>query len=142
VKPGSVSDFVTGFEDWMPTLLDLIHANTQPPAELDGISIADTLRGREQPARTFLYREFTGYGGQQAVWLGTRWKGIRQNLNRRGRENAEPELKTELYNLEADVSESHDVAASHPAVLAEIEQLMKQERTPSRIFRFPALDNR
>ncbi|HIG81258.1 MAG TPA: N-acetylgalactosamine-6-sulfatase, partial [Verrucomicrobiales bacterium] len=68
IKPGSVSDYCTGFEDWMPTLLDLINAKTKAPKIIDGISIAPTLFGEAQPPRAFLYREFTGYGGQQAVW--------------------------------------------------------------------------
>ena len=44
-------------------------------------------------SRPFLYREFSGYGGQQAVWLG-KWKGIRQKMIRKG-QNHDP-LKIEL----------------------------------------------
>ncbi len=138
VPAGTVSDFVTGFEDWLPTLLDLSGAKDRVPEGVDGISIAPTLLGREQPERPFLYREFGGYGGQQAVWLGNRWKGIRQDLL--PRKGARPVVKTELYDLQADVSESNDVAARHPEVLAEIEALMRTERVVSETFKLPALD--
>lgn len=136
VKAGSTSDFRTGFEDWMPTLMDLIGAKASVPRNIDGISIAPTLFGRDQPARPFLYREFTGYGGQQAVWLG-KWKGIRQNMLRRNNKDA---LKIELYDLDADISESRDVAEQKPAVVARIRQIMAREHTPSSIFPFDPLD--
>jgi hypothetical protein len=49
-------------------------------------------------------------------------------------------VKTELYNLETDLAEEHDVAADHPEVVAKLEALMKQCRTPSAEFPFPVLD--
>ncbi len=136
IAPGTVSGFRTGFEDWLPTLLDLIGASDRIPQDIDGISIAPTLLGREQPARPFLYREFTGYGGQQAVWLGP-WKGIRQNMLRAN--NKDP-LQLELYNLGQDIAESNNVAEAHPQVVDQIRTLMAREHVPSPIFRFPPLD--
>ncbi|MBL9151904.1 MAG: arylsulfatase [Verrucomicrobiales bacterium] len=147
VPAGAVSDAVTGFEDWVPTLLDLIGTDAPAAGEVDGVSLARALRGEDQPERAFLYREFPSYGGQQAVWLGQRWKGIRQNLMPRGggkgkgKGKAAPvEIRTELYDLLADESESTDVAAQHPDVVGKIEALMRSERTVSEAFPFPALD--
>ncbi|MEC9005063.1 MAG: arylsulfatase [Planctomycetota bacterium] len=137
IKAGSSSDFVTGFEDWLPTLLDLIGRDNKIPAGLDGISIANTLLAKEQEPRPFLYREFSGYGGQQAVWYGP-WKGVRQNLLRKN--NATP-LKIELYNLDKDISESRNVAADHPQVVAEIRKLMVEQHTTSEFFPIKPLDN-
>jgi arylsulfatase A-like enzyme len=51
IAPGASHDRVTGFEDWLPTLLSLIGAETTIPAGLDGISFAPTLLGGTQPAR-------------------------------------------------------------------------------------------
>ena len=136
VKAGSTSDFRTGFEDWMPTLLDLINAKTKAPKTIDGISIAPTLLGEAQPPRAFLYREFTGYGGQQAVWMG-HWKGIRQNMLRK---NNKTPLKIQLFNLKTDIAESKDVAEQHPEVVAQIRRQMEAQHTPSKIFPIPAID--
>ena len=136
VKAGSTSDFRTGFEDWMPTLLDLINAKTKAPKTIDGISIAPTILGQPQPPRAFLYREFTGYGGQQAVWLG-HWKGVRQNLLRK---NNKTPLKIQLFNLKTDIAESKDVAEQHPEVVAQIRRQMEAQHTPSKIFPIPAID--
>jgi len=136
VKAGSTSDYRTGLEDWMPTLLDLVGAKTKAPKSIDGISIAPTLLGKKQKPREFLYREFTGYGGQQAVWVGE-WKGVRQNMLRKN--NKDP-LKIELYNLRTDRGEQSDVATKHPEVAARMRRLMKSEHKPSKDFPFGPLD--
>ncbi len=137
VEAGTVTDQVTGFEDWLPTLLDLINAETEVPEGVNGISIADALLGEEQEERGFLYREFQGYGGQQAVWLGNKWKGIRTDILKKG--NKEP-LKIELFDMESDPSESTDVAAANPEVVSEIKVLMSSERSVSEEFQMGPLD--
>ncbi len=136
VKAGSTSDFVTGFEDWLPTLVDLAGVKANVPAEVDGVSLKATLLGQKQAPRPFLYREFPSYGGQQAVWMG-RWKGIRQNMAKR---NNRTPLKIELYDLHADASESRDVAAEHPEVVAQIRKLMAEQHTPSELFPIKVID--
>lgn len=138
VEAGSVTDTVTGFEDWMPTLLDLIGEKEAVPGGIDGISIANALIGEEQPERDFLYREFPSYGGQQAVYLGQKWKGIRTDLMAK-KPKGDP-LAVQLYDLENDPSESNDVAEDHPDIVEKIESLMKSERTVSDEFPIPRLD--
>ena len=138
IEPGQTSDRVTGFEDWMPTLLDLAGAKSAVPKNIDGLSFAPTLWGQQQPPRPFLYREFPSYGGQQSVRVGD-WKAIRQKLLPRGR-NAKPTLHTELYNLRDDPSEAHDVSAEHPEIVAKLEAIMRAQHTPSREFPFRPLD--
>ncbi len=131
VAAGSVSDRVSGFEDWLPTLLDLI-GESGTPENIDGISLAPTLLGRQQPARPFLYREFPGYGGQQSIRVGD-WKAIRQNMSRGN-------LAIELYNLAEDIGEQHDVAGQHPEVVANLAKLMEREHTASELFPLKPLD--
>ena len=103
---------------------------------VDGISIASTLLGAYQPDRDFLYREFTGYGGQQAVWLGL-WKGIRQQMLNDS--NQHP-LRTQLYRLDGDVSETRDLANEYHRVVAQIEAIMSAEHERSSRFPFSTLD--
>ena len=136
IKAGSTSDVVTGFEDWMPTLLDLIGEKASTPSDTDGVSIANALLGKKQQPRKFLYREFSGYGGQQAVWAG-RWKAVRQNILRK---NNKTPLKIELYDLKADISESNDVAADNPKIVAQLKKLMIQEHTRSEFYPIKPLD--
>jgi arylsulfatase A-like enzyme len=139
IAAGQVSERVTGFEDWLPTLLELIGDAKSIPRDLDGISFAPTLLGKQQEPRPFLYREFPSYGGQQAVRVGD-WKGVRQNLVPRGQ--AKPNLHTELYHLGNDPKESKDVSAQHPDVVAKIEKIFREQHVPSAVFPIPALDGK
>ena len=137
VTPGSTSNLTTGFEDWLPTLLDLIGSGIPANRHTDGISFAPVLSGNEQMARPFLYREFSGYGGQQAVWMG-KWKGLRKNMRRNN--NPDP-LAIELYDLRADISETTNVARQHPEVVSALATIMKQQHQPSTRFPIQAIDS-
>jgi arylsulfatase A-like enzyme len=139
VAPGTTADRVTGFEDWLPTLMELAGLEWAIPKGLDGTSFAPTLLGRRQRERPFLYREFPGYGGQQSIRVGD-WKAVRQNLAPRGAGPPRPDLRTQLYQLRNDPAEARDVAAEHPRRVARLEQLMRRQHRVSRLFPLPALD--
>jgi arylsulfatase A-like enzyme len=121
-KPGTVSDHVWAFWDFLPTACDL--AGVTKPDGLDGISIAPTLTGKgEQKAHDFLYWEFHEGGTKQAV-RHRDWKAIR----------LAPGEKLTLYDVKADPGESKDVAAANPEVVAKIEEYLKTARTESKEF--------
>ena len=126
IAAGTSTDFVSGFEDWLPTLLEMAGAEEKIPKVVNGISLFPVLTTGAQTERALLYREFPGYGGQQSLRIG-RWKAVRQNLEK-GRE------QTELYDLVADASEAQDVADQNPEVIQEMERRMKEYRTPSSLF--------
>ena len=132
IAPGSSSDRVSGFEDWMPTLLDAIGASEIVPDNIDGISMVPTLLGQAQDERPYLYREFSSYGGQQTIRVGP-WKAVRQNMSKGN-------LEIELYNIEEDISEQHNVADQHPDIVAKLSAMMASVRTPSEDFPLYPLD--
>ncbi len=136
IQAGQATDHISAFWDIMPTLAEITGAIA--PAGIDGISFAPTLLGRtqEQKQHAFLYWEFPGYGGQQALRIGP-WKAVRQNILKRN--NPDP-LKIELYDLNEDISESHDVAALHPGVLSQACAVFAQQHRPSALFPMPPLD--
>jgi len=136
VKAGSENDRISGFEDWMPTLLDLIGNSEAAPAGIDGISLAPTLLGRKQQPRPFLYREFPSYGGQQTIRVGD-WKAVRQKM---ARADSIKNVKTELYNIAEDIGEKNDVSAQHPDVVAKLEKMMAENREPSAVFPLLPID--
>jgi arylsulfatase A len=137
IKAGSVTNRMTGFEDWMVTLHDLTGAEKPLTSKHDGYNLAPNLLGDSQNKRPPLYREFSGYGGQQAIWMG-KWKGIRQKMIRKGK-NHDP-LKIELYDLSKDESESTDLASQYPEVVERIRDLMAKEHTPSKEFPIEVID--
>ncbi len=130
ITPGTHSDHISAFYDFMPTFAEATNV-TSPTT--DGVSLLPALKGEVQPAHDFLYWEYPATKGQQAVRMG-KWKGIRQNL-------FDGEMVLQLYDLEEDVREEHDVASAHPEVVAEIEAIMKREHLPASIerFRIPVL---
>lgn len=128
------SDRVSGFEDWLPTLLEMIGAADSTPGNIDGISLAPTLQGDVQQPRPFLYREFPSYGGQQSIRVGD-WKAIRQNMSRGN-------LDVELYNLADDVGEQHNVAGEHPEIVERLAGMMQEQHTPSELFPLKPLDGK
>jgi len=132
VPKGSESSRITGFEDWLPTLAELCGAKT--PAGSDGISFAKALRGEPQPARPFLYREFAGYDGWQAVWVGDH-KLVRKNLQKGA-------IASELYDLAADPGEAKDLAAAEPERVKQLEAVLAREHLASATFPLRAIDKR
>jgi arylsulfatase A-like enzyme len=136
---GRTSDRVCGFEDWLPTLLDLASATDRIPADIDGISFAPALRGDPQPPRPFLYRESPGYGGQQCIRIDD-WKGIRVNLNPGPKANDQTPGALQLYDLAADPHEERDLARQRPEIVARMLNLMGEQHRPSALFPIRALD--
>ena len=141
IAPGQTSDRVTGFEDWMPTLMELTGAPGTAPKDTDGISFAPTLLGQRQDARTFLYREFPGYGGQQSVRIGD-WKGLRQNLKPGPAGKKAPDFTIQLFNLRDDPAETTNVAAKFPDIVNKMADVMRAQHVASAEFPLPALDKR
>jgi arylsulfatase A len=128
IAPGTSSNFASAFEDWLPTLLEV--AGRAPATATDGVSLVPTLTGAAgQVPHDHLYWE---YAGQQAVREGS-WKAVRTRL-RKG------DLTTLLFDLETDPAERHDLASERPEVLARMEALFLEARTPSEQFPLPAID--
>jgi arylsulfatase A-like enzyme len=134
IKGGSKTDLITANWDFMPTACEM--AKIASPKNIDGISYLPTLLAEEnkQKKHDFLYWEFPQNGGQQAVRLGN-WKGIRMNI-------LKGNMTIQLYDLDKDIQEQHDVAAQHPVIVKQIETIMKKEHhTPGAdSFRMEALE--
>jgi arylsulfatase A-like enzyme len=137
IQAGRTIDAPTGFEDWLPTLLDLAGLRDRIPSGLDGESLAGPLRGvADVGADRMLYRELTE-GNWQAAVEG-RWKAVRRAATRK---SPQP-LPTELYDLVADPAESRDLAATHPDVVQKMEAILAREHVPHPDWPLPLVDGR
>jgi arylsulfatase A-like enzyme len=132
VAAGSTSDRVSGFEDWTPTLMKMVGGDASMAEGTDGIDFSATLLGKKQEPRDFLYREFAGYGGHQAVWVG-KWKAIRTKLSK-------TDAPFELYDLEADEAESKDLAQQFPEVVERLRKIADKEHEASPEFPLKGID--
>jgi len=136
IQSGKISDYVCGFEDWLPTILDLCGGNAIIPKDCDGVSFAPILFGKNAPPKPFLYREFPGYGGQQAVRMGD-WKLIKTSMLRRNQKTT-----IELFNLKTDPYEKTNVISEYPEIVKKLEEILVREHIPSEVFPFPPIDNK
>jgi arylsulfatase A-like enzyme len=111
LAPGVVKEPVE-MADLFPTLLGLLGVAPPPGAEpgapeslLPGLDLGPGLRGEASPPRRTLISDFLLYG--EPRWSVRRgpWKLVVPRA---------PELAPELYNLEDDPGELHDLAAERP----------------------------
>lgn len=121
VKPGSESDHVGYFPDWLPTAAEL--AGASAPEKTDGLSLVPVLTGKadEQKQHDFLYWEFHEGGFKQAALYQGRWKGIR---------SGGPDAPVQLFDQQNDIAEQTNVADKHPDIAEKISAYLKTARTP------------
>ena len=133
VAEGSVNDHQLAFYDVMPTLAEIagvkslakqyLSTKTTQPDCFDGISFLPTLLGHDDRQRQheFLYWEFHETD-QIAVRAGD-WKMVVVKGVPR------------LYNLADDISETRDIAAQHPDIVARLTDIILAEHRPSELFK-------
>ncbi len=115
VPAGRVSDEPWAFWDFMPTAAELAGTTLPKGAKTDGLSLVSFLKGGAAPKREYFYWELHEAKSIQAIRFGD-WKAVRNG----------PSAAIELYDLKADVSESKNLAAENPKVVAKAEALMKE----------------
>lgn len=120
IAPDTTSGLPSAFWDMYPTFTAV--AGLPAPTGLDGVSILPTLLGQtgQQKPRDHLYWE---YNGTQAVRI-DHWKAYRPAVDK----------PVQLFNLAKDIGETTNVAAAHPAVVKQMEKIMREGRTDSPEF--------
>ena len=126
IPAASQTNHISAFWDVMPTLCNI--AGIKAPVYTDGISFLPTLEGNIQKQKDYYYWEFAGYNGQQAVRMG-KWKGIRKDIKKGN-------LDIELYDLDNDIKEEHNLADKHPTIIKKIEDIMMREHHTASVDRF------
>lgn len=132
VPAGKVSDHISVQFDMMATLAELTGV-TAPPN--DGISFLPTLLGKtgQQKQHPFVYFEFPERSGQVAVRMGN-WKGVKSNMK------SDKNAPWEIYNLKEDIGETKDIAAQHPELAKQFEEILWQQHRPSHIRDWEFID--
>jgi arylsulfatase A len=136
IAAGRVITSPTGFEDWLPTLLDLVGLTDRIPDGVDGKSLAPALLGRsDAPGERVLYRELTEGRWQAAV--DGRWKAIRRAV---GPKRAAESRPVELYDLAVDPSETSDIAGRRPDIVKRMTGILDREHVPHPDWPLPFAD--
>jgi arylsulfatase A len=126
IGQGTKTDHASAFWDFLPTACEL--AGIPTPATTDGISYLPALLGQPQEKHNHLYFEFHEQGGKQAV-IKDNWKLIRLDVK------TPEKTRQELYNLENDWSEQHNLADVMPEKVEELSPLFKENHTESPFFK-------
>ncbi|HEX4120999.1 MAG TPA: sulfatase [Verrucomicrobiae bacterium] len=127
IAPNTVSDAVASEMDVLPTLVDLAGGHVPADRKIDGENIWPVLSGQSttSPREALFY--FNGLK-LEAVRSGP-WK-LAIAPQGTGRKEGAPDPATfdtpRLYNLDADISESTNVAAEHPDAVARLQNLIRQ----------------
>jgi arylsulfatase A-like enzyme len=129
IAPGRVTDYLGYFPDVLPTVAEVTGA--QAPPDIDGISllpelIGEQAAGHKQEQHEYLYWEISG------------WTAIRQG-NWRAVKPARADT-WELYDLATDPSESKNLAAEQPQILAKLIALAEQAHEPVQEGTFTTTD--
>lgn len=133
VAPGSETAFPSYFPDWFPTMAELADATLPTGQVLDGVSLVDLVQGKPVTRNKPLIWNFGGYGGIIAVRDGD-WKALRRDVNRKQPGD------WELYNLAMDPTESNNLAAEHPEIVARLEKAFIDDRSVEPDFPTPLYD--
>lgn len=128
IKPGRISDHISAFEDFVPTVAEITGINC--PENIDGISFLPTLLATgKQVQHDYLYWEFHEQNGKQAIRKG-KWKAVRLNVME------DPNGPILLFDLEKDPREEHDLSSMYPEIIREMDKLMKSSRVDNPEFEF------
>lgn len=122
VKPGTVSSEIVTSVDFFPTILET--AGIKPPAgrKIDGLSLVDHLMsGGEKPLdRDAVYWHFPHYRHKDimpySIIRSGRWKLIKRYDGR----------QFELFDLETDLGEKHDLSVDMPEKVAELDKKLNK----------------
>ncbi len=119
IEPNTKSQLSAVQFDIMATLADL--AGVKAPLN-DGISFLPELLGKpsSQIKHPYIYFEFAEKSGQVAIIMG-KLKAIKSNMK------VDKQAKWEIFNLELDQEEKHDIAKDYPAMIAKLEAIVKKE---------------
>ncbi len=121
VPAGTVSNEIITFQDMMSSFAEL--AGVQAPDRIDGTSVVSALLGgKVKNPHPYLYWDygFCRDRYDQAVRMG-KWKGICE-----GQGNP-----VQLYDLDNDIGENHNIADKHPDIVQQIEKIMQTATVPS-----------
>ena len=109
LQQGVISDQLVSLIDLFPTLMDM--AGLDHPQGLDGVSLLPLCRGDASGRPGYVFSEFHSNFSNTgiAMWRQGPWKYIRYSG-----------YPPQLFNLEDDPEEIHDLSQSHPHIVQDL----------------------
>ncbi|MCG8700035.1 MAG: sulfatase-like hydrolase/transferase, partial [Bacteroidales bacterium] len=113
IKPGIISDHISGFHDVLPTMAEIVGQTA--PAMAEGLSFLPELTNLEQKEHESIVIDYYQRNNlvSRAVRMG-KWKAFLKGN------------KKELYNLEEDPFEENNIIESNPDIMQKIYHQIEQ----------------
>ncbi|HEY0308060.1 MAG TPA: arylsulfatase [Acidobacteriaceae bacterium] len=140
---GGVRSQFAHVNDIASTLYDII--GIKPPASVNGVaqtplegsSLAYTFDHSSEPSHH--HTQYFATSGNIAIykdgwWAGNRFRSTWEQLPVAGKEPDLNEHPWELYNLNADYSQAHDLSEQNPEKLKELQQLFNEEANRNQAY--------
>ena len=120
VPAGRVSDAIFATIDFMPSFANLCGFKAPDDRRIDGIDQTDLLLGKRDTGREHFY--YRNAGVRQG-----KWKYLKPDAFFHGYAREDDRKKVdELYDLDADLGETKNLAEKYPEKVAELKALMKE----------------
>jgi arylsulfatase A len=132
VKPGSTTDQMTSLTDIMATCGAIVGAELPNNAAEDSYNMFPVFLGRQssEPVRTYLLQQTTSLA--KSIRRG-RWKYLdhkgsggnnynSEDLKPFALPDTEPDAPSQLYDLQTDPGETHNVYFEHPDIVTELKR--------------------
>lgn len=113
-KPGSQCAIPVTSTDFYPSILEMTGTPLRPKQHVDGISLVPALKGAASLKRDAIYWHYPHYHGSASRPSAAMRQGNMKLV--RWYETGEQEL----YDLSADISETKNLATSHPDILSKM----------------------
>ena len=129
IAKGSRCDTPVIGTDFLPTLCELAGVDIPASKILDGKSLLSYIQGGQAPAERPLFWHFPAYleaNAQRGTWRTTPACAMR--LGRYKLIEFFEDSRLELYDLETDISESHDLSADEPELTKKLHARMLEWR--------------
>ncbi|WP_309489799.1 sulfatase family protein [Oceaniferula flava] len=138
VPAETITDAITATIDLFPTFARLAGAEVPADRVIDGVDISAIMHGQQDSLKRpyYYYQHDCLRGVRSGKWklmlphtepvlgsIATKWRGHVNPADSKRLTSAQ------LYNLETDLSETTDLAAQHPEVVAELMTLAKWAQT-------------
>lgn len=119
VPVGAESGAIFSTLDFLPTFANLAGFKVPQDRFINGVDQTDLLLGKNLKGNrtTFLYQR---NGIRKGKW---KYLNAEHNVANYARDNDRKKV-VELYDLEADIGETKNLAVEHPEIVAELQQLM------------------
>ncbi|MBV8256074.1 MAG: arylsulfatase [Chitinophaga sp.] len=134
IPAGSIAAAPAVQYDLLATFADI--AGITAPTN-DGVSLLPALKGNEQSLqqRAYIYFEYPEKGGAVAIRKG-KWKAIKTDMKK------DKQAPWQLYNLETDPNEQHDVASQHQDMLPAFDAIVRKEHRNAHLNEWEFLNSK